>query len=317
MIGLGIAWRFSRFFKQEYGEWITNVIIWVFFPITIISSFADVESFSGEVFLLVVIVTIFVHGLSYLSSRLILRKRPLEETGHIVLCSTFPNIFLFPFPIIIALNIPSALVYASIFVFIAMIIRNTFGVLIGIWHKPVIQNDLNNEEITLVTNYKNVVRDLFKFPPFLAVILGFLIHWLVGPQAIGLSNYPTIRPLIEIIKTISLYGSLLLIGVSFQAPGQLYPRKFLSEEVLQVVSSRFIIVPLMTFLLLYGVQTTSSIAIPLLIQSMAPPAVSNVIYGKFFHFNESEVSFLITSLTLYALLLLPLELFILHLLFPL
>lgn len=316
MIGLGITWRFSRFFKQEYGEWITNVIIWVFFPITIISSFADIESFSGEVFFLVVIVAIFVHGFSYLSSRLIVRKRPPEETGHIVLCSTFPNIFLFPFPIIIALNIPSALVYASIFVFIAMIIRNTFGILIGIWHKPDLQNDLSKEETTLITNYKHVVRNLFKFPPFLAVILGFLIHWLAGPQAISLSNYPAIQPLVEIIKAISLYGSLLLIGISFQSSSQLHPRKFISEEVLQVASSRFIIVPLMTFLLLYGVQTTASIAIPLFIQSMAPPAVSNVIYGKFFHFNESEVSFLITSLTLYALIILPLELFILFLVFP-
>lgn len=315
MIGLGIVWRFSRLYKPEYGKFITNIIIWVFFPISIISSFADIESFSGEVFFLVVIVAIFVHGISYLSSRLILRKRPLGETGPLVLCTTFPNAFLFPFPIIMALEIPSGLVYASIFVFMAMIFRNTFGVLLGIWHKPVNNNASNSENI-LTVNYKKLVIDLFKFPPFLAVLAGFLIHSLLGPQAISFTNYPEIQPILEIIKSISLYGSLLLIGMAFQAPSQLHPRKFFSEDIFQVASSRFVIVPLFTIILLFLLPTTPFVAIPLLIQSMAPPAVSNVIYGKFFHFDESEVSFLITSLTLYALLLLPLELFILQILFP-
>lgn len=309
-IALGIAWRFSRFFKKEYGERFTTITIWIFFPISIIASFAGIETFAGQIILTVAFIAFAVHIISYLAIYSVSRGRPPEEVGAKVLCSTFPNTLLFPFPIILAILGSSALFYASIFVFIAMALRNSFGVLLGIWYNP--NNPDNNvgEEKVNFTEFKNLFFDLLKFPPFLALIVGLVLHSLVGAQAIG--NIPGL----EIIKSVSLYGALILVGISFQELDQLHPKNLLSKEILPVGFVRFLVAPIIAALLIILLQVPSVVAIVLMIQSMAPPAVSNIMYGKFFRLKEDEISLLITSLTLVALLLLPIELYVLLVLFP-
>lgn len=310
IIGVGIIWRFSKFFKPKYGEWINTITLWIFFPINIISSFAEIDSFAGEMIIIVTVVASVVHFTSFLSIHLMSRNKPPEEVGARVLCSTFPNSLLYPFPIILAVLGSSALVYASIFVFIAMILRNSLGVLVGIWYNPN-ANDPSGDERPPFLDIREIMIKLLKFPPFLAVIAGFCLHALVGPEAIG--NIPGL----EIIKPISLYGALILVGVSFRELAQLHPRNLFSKDVFRVSSVRFLVAPLVTLLFLVILQVhKSTVAITLLIQGMAPPAVINIMYGKFFHLKEDEISLLITSLTFLALLLLPVELLILLLLFP-
>ncbi|UCE14703.1 MAG: AEC family transporter, partial [Candidatus Heimdallarchaeota archaeon] len=139
----------------------------------------------------------------------------------------------------------------------------------------------------------------------------FSLHALVGPESIG--NIPGL----DFIKPISLYGALILVGVSFRELTQLHPRNLFSKDVFRVSSVRFLIAPLITLLFLVIFQVRESVvAITLLIQGMAPPAVINIMYGKFFNLKEDEISLLITSLTLLALLILPVELLLLLLLFP-
>ena len=293
MIGIGIIWRFSKFFKPKYGEWITKITIWFFFPINIISSFAEIESFGGQMIIIVTVIAVIVHIGSFLSIHLISRNKPPEEVGARVLCSTFPNSLLFPFPIIIAVLGSSALFYASIFVFVAMILRNSLGVLLGIWYNPESLNTTKNNEKSPVMDVKKIMINLLKFPPFLAVIAGFILHSLIGPESIG--NIPGL----EIIKPISLYGALILVGISFRELNQLHPRNLFSKEVFRVSFVRFLIAPLVILLFLVLLQVRESpVAITLLIQGMAPPAVINIMYGKFFNLREDEISLLITSLTI-------------------
>lgn len=310
MIGIGIIWRFSKFYKPEYGEWITKITIWVFFPINIISSFASIESFAGETIIIVTVIAFTVHIASFLSIHFISRNKPPEEVGARVLCSTFPNSLLFPFPIILAVLGDFALLYASIFVFMAMILRNSLGVLLGIWYNPEnTDNSVLRESPFL--DAKRILLNLLKFPPFLAVIAGFILHATVGPGTIGAF------PGLEIIKPISLYGALIVVGISFRGIEQLYPRSLFSKEVFRVSSVRFLIAPLVVLISLVILQVHDSfVAITLMIQGMAPPAVINIMYGKFFKLKEDEISLLITSLTLLALLFLPFELIILLILFP-
>jgi predicted permease len=310
VIGLGIIWRFSRFYKPEYGKWFTQIVFWIFFPISIISSFAKIESFAGEVILLVTIITIVVHLFSFLATYISTKNRPSEETGSLVLCSTFPNALLFPFPIILAIAGSIALFYATIFVFVAMVLRNSFGLALGIAFQPLNSDNSDKVEIEEKLNYRKAFIDLLKFPPFLALALGFLLHAAVGPQTIA--NIPGL----DIAKDISLYGALLLVGISFQDLQQLHPRNFFSKDVSQVAFARFIVGPLAALILVILLPVTSIMAIPLLIQSMAPPAISNIIYGKFFNFDTSQISLLITTLTVFALVLLPLELMLIMAIFP-
>ncbi|MFX1508152.1 MAG: AEC family transporter, partial [Promethearchaeota archaeon] len=284
MIIIGILWRFSRFYKPEYGKWINTITIWFFFPVNIISSFASIESFAGEMIIIVTVIAIIVHIASFLSIHLISRNRPSEEVGARVLCSTFPNSLLYPFPIILAILGPSALIYASIFVFIAMILRNSLGVLLGVMYAPENGNSAENEQKSPFTDLKKISFNLLRFPPLLAVIIGFVLHALVGPGAIG--DFFAL-PGLNIVKPISLYGALILVGVSFHEIDQLHPKNLFSKEVLRVSSVRFLIAPLVILVFLVILQVHEpAVAITIIIQGMAPPAVINIMYGKFFHLKE-------------------------------
>jgi predicted permease len=307
---LGILWRFSQFYKKEYADWFTKFTIWVFFPISIISSFAKVETFAGIIILQIAVVSIVVHFGGYIMIRFLTKDdSSSSDAGALAFTATYPNALLYPFPIILAILGEDALVYAAIFVFLAMVIRNTFGIFMGSWYTPTGQGS-DEEGTVLKFKLSTLIKSMFKFPPFLAVIVGFILHSLVGPEAIG--GFPGL----DITKNIALYGSLLLVGVSFRDLSDLHPKNLFSKNTYRVTATRFLVAPLLALIPIILFQLESLIAIPLLIQSMAPPAVSNIIYGTFFDLNESLMSTIITIVTLIALIVLPVELLILLTLFP-
>ncbi|MHA2052947.1 MAG: AEC family transporter [Candidatus Hodarchaeales archaeon] len=307
---LGILWRFSPFFKKEYGDQFTKFTIWIFFPISIISSFAKVESFSGLIILQIAVVAVIVHIGSYIIIFILTRKENFSsDAGAMAFTATFPNALLYPFPIIIAILGNDAIFYAAIFVFLAMVIRNTFGIFMGSWYTPSVNGAENSHEIKTF-NLKELIKSMSKFPPFLAVIAGFILHSLVGPETIGQV------PGIDLVKSIALYGSLLLVGISFRDLSDLHPRNFFSETTTKVTITRFLIAPILALLPIILFQLDAVVAIVLLIQSMAPPAVSNIIYGTFFNLNESLMSSIITLVTLIALVVLPFELILFLTFFP-
>ena len=130
---LGIMWRFSRFYRKSYAEYFTSITIWIFFPILVVYSFANIESFVGELIIQIGVIAVIVHIGSYFFIHLLTRKENFSpEAGSIAMTATFPNGLLYPFPIILAILGESALFYAAIFVFIIMVIRNTFGMVIGV-----------------------------------------------------------------------------------------------------------------------------------------------------------------------------------------
>jgi predicted permease len=307
---LGILWRFSQFYKKKYADWFTKFTIWVFFPISIISSFAKVETFAGIIIIQITVIAVVVHIGGYLVIRFFTKdERSLSDAGALAFTATYPNALLFPFPIILAILGEDALVYAAIFVFLAMVIRNTFGIFMGSWYTSTAQGS-EGEAPRVKFKLTTLIKSMFKFPPFLAVIAGFILHSLIGPEAIG--NFPGI----DIVKPIALYGSLLLVGVSFRDLSDLHPQNLFSMSTYRVTVTRFLIAPILALIPIFLFQLESLVAIPLLIQSMAPPAVSNIIYGTFFDLNESLMSSIITIVTLIALIVLPFELFILLILFP-
>jgi predicted permease len=195
-----------------------------------------------------------------------------------------------------------------------MLLRNSLGVLLGVMYAPDDLNTLENEQKSPFTDLKKISFNLLKFPPLLAVIAGFFLHATVGPGSID--DFFAL-PGLSIIKPISLYGALILVGVSFRDIEQLYPKNLFSKEVFRVSFVRFLVAPLVVLVFLVILQVRDpTVAITLIIQGMAPPAVINIMYGKFFHLKEEEISLLITSLTLLALVILPFELLILFVLFP-
>jgi len=150
---------------------------------------------------------------------------------------------------------------------------------------------------------------MLKFPPFIATVLGFLILVIFGSQDLS-------SPVIQAVKDASLWGALILIGLSFQSLEQLKAKNLFSRKTLEVAAIRFIISPLAGLLFIIFWQFIPLVAFVLMIQVMGPPAVSNILYGKFFKIPENEISVYITSVTFIGLLILPVELLILSILFP-
>ena len=312
-IAIGIIWRFSNFYDPKHGKIVTKIILWIFFPITIIGSYGSIETFIGYEVFIVILIALIAHFTSFFTIFLMNRRteeKSQGENGALALCATFPNALLFPFPIILAIVGDNGLFYAAIFVFIAMALRNTFGVILGIIYDPMKNSQENDQENQNMQIIKRNMMNLLKFPPFLALFIGMFIYIIFGPESINRI------PGFDIFKTISLYGSLLLIGVSFQDFSQLHPRNILSAEIGKVSSTRFLVAPLIVISFLIPLATSSGMAITLMIQSMAPPAISNVLYAQYFNLDESKISLVVTFVTLLALIVLPFELFILLWLFP-
>ncbi len=315
IIIIGIIWRFSRFFTPNLGKWFTNVTIWIFFPITIIFSILTLESTSISIFLGIGILALLIHVISYFSILFLSKPNYLfrektqsnlnnQQLGAQALSAMFPNALIYPFPIILAVIGEKGIPYATIFVFFVIIFRNSLGVYIGIEHS----NESLNSPLKI--NTQKMILETLKFPPFVATLIGFFFLLINGPQDFQ-------SPVITLSKDISLWGSLILIGISFQDLSQLKPENLFSQKTQNVAFVRFFVSIVVGTLFVWFWQFSSVIAFTLLIQCMGPPAVSNIIYGKFFNLSEDEISIYTISVTLIGLLLLPLEILVLSMLFPL
>lgn len=324
-IAIGIIWRFSRLFKDDFGKIFTQITIWIFFPVTIIYAIITVTSFDFSTFISIGILAIILHVggyyiMIYISS---IRKNSsisslsVEEKmtlGSQAMVATFPNFVFYPFPIILATIGEAGLVYATIFVLFTIIIRNSFGVYIGLKYSP-FMNGEKSELFSAKQQINRVILETVKFPPFLAMVVGFLILGLFGTIDFS-SNQGIIPEGVTISKDLSMVLSLILIGLSFQSIEQLKIKNLLSRKSLDVSLVRFIIAPIISIPIVLLLGLSNIAAFPVLIQCMAPPAVSNIIYAKFFGLAEDEIAIYVTSLTIISLIILPFELVFLSTLFP-
>ncbi|MFX0113105.1 MAG: AEC family transporter [Candidatus Hodarchaeota archaeon] len=309
---IGVIWRFSRFYKEEYGKWLTQLTIWILFPINILGAILGIESIDLTILIGIGILAILIHLISYASIVAISKinswnkdSRSYQSIGAQAMTATFPNALLYPFPIILATVGDEGLAFAAVFVFFVMLLRNTLGVVVGVQHS----DPEDAHEVASAMDIKKTAIEMTKFPPFIATIMGFGILVIFGPQDMG--SQP-----IEIIKTISIWGSLLLVGISFQDLAQLKPNNLFSRKTMEVASVRFTVAPVFGILFVILWDFPPLVSFALLIQCMGPPAVANVLYGRFFGLPEDEISIYITSVTFLGLLILPLELLILLALFP-
>ncbi|MFQ5979820.1 MAG: AEC family transporter [Candidatus Heimdallarchaeota archaeon] len=310
-IALGVLWRFSRFYREEVGKRFTQFTIWILFPINILVAILGIESIELSTLIGIGILAVLIHVVSYLSlvsiKRISRRNRIIDDNPSIgaqAMTATFPNALLYPFPIILATVGDQGLPFAAIFVFFVMILRNSLGVFIGVQHTE------GNHEVGTSLDIQKIVIEVMKFPPFIATILGFAILVLIGPQDVQ-------TPSVQLAKEFAIWGSLLLVGLSFQDLAQLKPNFLFSQKTLEVASVRFAVAPFFGLLFALFWRFPPLISFALMIQCMGPPAVANILYGRLFELPEDEISVYITSVTFLGLLLLPLEILVLSAIFPL
>ncbi len=200
--------------------------------------------------------------------------------------AAFSNGLNFPFPIIFAFA-PGGLGYAGMFLAVAIIMRNTVGFIIS-------GTSIN----------KQVLKSILLFPPVIAIFVGLLTRVTFLEQAQAAVSLP----LWELVFEIGIFMTLMTVGFSIRKPKIEY-----KIPIFRVSMSRFVVSLVVVLLLLWIFNPTSDIAIPLIVQMIAPPAVYNGLYAEKFGLDTELTSQIILTLTIIALIILPFELYAIQL----
>ncbi|MHA1953273.1 MAG: AEC family transporter [Candidatus Heimdallarchaeaceae archaeon] len=295
--GIGAGFLLQKVPRSEQvGKWMLFAGLNILTPLMLIFVFLDLESFNGVSWGYVFLVCTVAMLISMIIDWIMIRKKEMTKAakGAELSAMGFMNGIFYPFPIIIGVLPPEhqaeGLLAASLFLLIQTIYRNSFGVYIGIHYGSTSKKSL-----------LRILRELILFPPTLGMFLGIILRFTVG-------RYESSDLIaITVLNNITMFIMLAIVGIGF-----IFPKK---EEWKEIPIIRGMIARfgggLLTVLMIIFLPLTIIAKIPLIIQGIAPPAVNNSAYAKFFELDEILTSRFITILTLIALMFLPIEIAIL------
>ena len=295
--GIGAGFLLQRWsHSDKLGKWMLFVGLNILTPLMLIFVFLDIETFSGVKWGYVLLVCTIAMLISMIIDWIMIRKKEMAPAskGAEISATAFMNGIFYPFPIIIgvlpAQHRAEGLLAASLFLLFQVIYRNSIGVYIGIHYGSSSRKSI----------FK-IFRQLILFPPTLGMILGIILRFSIGQyKSSGFVG-------ITVLNNVTMFIMLALVGLAF-----VFPKK---EEWKEIPLVRSIIARfgggLLSILIIAFLPLSLIVMIPLIIQSISPPAVNNTAYAKYFELDETLTSRLITILTLIALLFLPIEIVIL------
>jgi predicted permease len=274
--------------KKHRNEFV-KVTINIAIPFLIVISFLEIE-FESSDWIFPVMASLLVTGIGLIVPPTLARIHKQEPPGPAEICTaSFSNGLVFPFPIIFALS-PDSLGIAGIFQAIAIIMRNT----VGLW--------ISNVKIS-----KNTIRDTLLFPPIWGIVLGLIFRISLNDNT---KHNIAESSIIEIIFQVAIYATLMTLGFGLTKPNWEF-----KHPLYRVGITRFVISSIVAVALVSIFSLPKLIAIPIIVQMAAPPAVYNGLYAEKFGLNTELTSQVIVSLTFLALVILPFELLLLQIVF--
>jgi predicted permease len=296
IIGGFLLQKWSK--AEKAGKWLLFVGLNILTPVLLILVFLDLdtENFDSSSLWYIVLIVSLGMLVSMVIDWVLLRKKELTnaQKGAEINATGFMNALFYPFPIIVGI-LPAemraqGLLAASLYLIVQSIYRNSFGVFLGIHYGSAERKPL-----------LKIVKELILFPPTLGMIAGLILRFTIGRR-------PTSEFLAaNVFQDITMVIMLIIVGLGFK-----FPKKGEWKEIalFRGITARFGggLVPVVIILFLPILISTK---VPLIIQSMAPPAVANSAYSKYFNLDEVLTSRYIALLTLVALLFLPIEIVLL------
>ncbi len=188
-------------------------------------------------------------------SRWLVWPRPTE--GAMLLLVTMGNTSFLGYPMVLAFFDDSVLAYAIFFDQLGgFLILSTFGLIVVAIYTP--SNSLGIAQVKLI----EIVRKVFTFPPFIALMIAVFIP------------LDSITPLIS--STLTILGKLLMPAALFVLGVQFQPR-LLPEHKIPLVSAivlKMMVAPLMAWIILINLGSTGDLKIATIFEAAMPSMIT-------------------------------------------
>jgi len=279
--------------EERLSNILTFIGINILTPILLIIVMLGISNFGELKWWYIAIFAFLASVVSYFVDWLLLRRANCSpaEKGAELSAVAFMNSLFYPFPIIIGLVGTSGLLAASIFLIVNIVLRNTFGVIVGL-HYGSHQHQSNLK----------IIKGVLLFPPTIPMVGGLIIRFAAGRPLLNNDNVA-----LGVFRDFSMILMLSIVGLKFNFPTR---NEWKNVPIMRTVASRFGSAAIVTIPIFF-LSLPHSALVALFIQSLSPPAVNNTAYANYFNLDGQLTSRLIAVLTLIALLILPIEVFIL------
>lgn len=311
--------RWSK--ADQIGKWLLFVGLNILTPLLLILVFLEIETFSDVNWWIIAGICVIGLFVPILLNMVLLRGKDVNKAqkGAEFNSSGFMNALFFPFPIIIGI-LPDhlqaeGLLAASLYLLAQTILRNTYGVYLGIHYGS------NSNPDSRQSIFK-ILKGLILFPPTIGMIVGLILRFTIGYVNIDtqfqilssvkeslITQFSTgfigIKSNLasDIFRDTTMVIMLIIVGLSFKFPKR---EEWKDPTLIRGIVSRFG-GGLFSIIPIFFIPIPLVAKIPLIIQSMAPPAVANSAYAKYFKLDELITSRYIAILTIIALVFLPAE----------
>ncbi|MHA1754428.1 MAG: AEC family transporter, partial [Candidatus Odinarchaeia archaeon] len=239
-----------------------------------------------EIVELLVFSTIFQLILLVISIGTIIKHPLIPETkGSFILTGAFSNAIYLPVPVITIVLGIEAVVVATIFATIQIIIRISLGTAVSIYYSKKLKKSITK-----------LLLNSILFPPFIATLLGFILF------SFNFEFTGLIGESINFIGWLSVPASIFIIGLSLSNL-TIHGVNFKLIGLVSII--QFIMAPVTCLFTLMLFNISDILFKALIIEAVMPPAISNILYANVFELDEKFTSACVAITTVVFLIVLP------------
>jgi len=262
--------------REQLGkvkEIFKNFIIFVGAPILTIHSVLSQEKIEFGLVATVITVSLILNMVFSKMGNNIFR---LKDKGCFLLLNSFGNNGFLGLPLSWIVFGSQGLYYGSLYALVSSLVNFTLGIAAA----------LKEEK----ADWFSAIKDTIKFPVFWVNFFIFLILYLKITLPVGFMD------VFGFIGKATLYLVMFYVGLNLTRPGNF---KEFYKESLYVGAFRFIISPLIIFLILFWSKIEGYQV--LVFQAMMPPAIFSTIVASYYRMNEKLCANITTVLTIFFL----------------
>ena len=237
---LGSGWLFNRtnLLHKKFALGLNKLLIYFFIPLLTLLHLPEIELTSKHFWLIVTPWLVYFFGFLYIQVAHQFSPIDKDARAALIMTSGIGSISFVGFPIFELFYGQQGLSYGIILSLAGtFLVCNSAGVFTGFWYKD------------QKTDFLKIVRGIFKFPPFLAMVVSVIL-WLADYEHLEITK--------EILTRMSSPFSVLAlftIGLQIETKGFQKERSYFFIGQLY----KLILAPLLIFLLFYSLNTHNTL----------------------------------------------------------